>query len=123
MLKPRRLTIGGAIAPLVVRETKAVGQKIDRIAKPMDSVVHRQLKQGSMMDCASGIAMSVSSEAKCGIPSGGLGRDPGILRVARPAGPLPEAVPLPRQVVLGLPPQPGIGRAPACGFQLQGQRH
>ena len=74
------------------------------------------------MDCVSGIAKSASSKAKYGIRSGDLGRELGILGTSRPVGPLAEAVPLPSQLIPGLPLQLGIGRAPAGSFQLQRQR-
>lgn len=70
----------------------------------------------AMVDWMSGMTTLVFSDAKSGIPSGGLGRDLGIIGIGRPARPLPDAVPLPREVVLGLPPQPHIGRAPASRF-------
>ena len=44
-------------------------------------------------------------------------------RSGRFCRPLPEAVPLPRQVVPGLTSQPRICRAPSNRFQLKGQRH
>ena len=65
--------------------------------------------RGSIMDCVFGIALSASSKAKYGIRSGGLVREIGILGTGRPVGPLTEAVPIPSQLVLGLPPQPGYG--------------
>lgn len=70
-------------------------QKSDRIARAMGMVVPCRLEQGKHdgLDVRNDLVRLLGREVG---HSGGLGRDLGILGVGRPAGPLSEAVSLPR---------------------------